>query len=109
MACREASDASSFTFEERLIVSVWIHEKKNTQKSYSGIRGDFRDRSGKEAPMDANLKILEKKVFVHDATRSGRPSKYGDDFTEQLFESIGHRNRSESDPLKCRFRVLFIE
>ena len=48
-------DTSKCTIEERLIVSVWVHEKERTGETYEEIREKFFLRFNKAAPSEANL------------------------------------------------------
>ena len=49
------ADTSKYTIEERLIVSVWVHEKERTGETYEEIRENFFLRFNKTAPSEANL------------------------------------------------------
>ena len=49
------ADTSKYTIEENLIVSVWVHEKERTGKTYEEITKNFSLRVNKEAPSEANL------------------------------------------------------
>ncbi|PSN52419.1 hypothetical protein C0J52_03164 [Blattella germanica] len=60
---REVADTSKYTIEERLIVSVWVHEKERSGETYEKIRDNFFLRFNKAAPSEVNLRKLEKKTF----------------------------------------------
>ena len=49
------ADTCKYTIEERLIVSVWIHEKERTGEMYEEIGENFFPRLNKAAPREANL------------------------------------------------------
>ena len=87
-----STDTSPFTIEERLVVCVWVHEKQKTSKTYADIRQDFLNRFGKEAPTEANLRIMERKTFqtgsVLDLPRSGRRPSHSEELAERLSVSI---------------------
>ena len=72
------TDSSSFTIEERLITSVWVHDRFINNISMEEIQSNFTKRFGKPPPTRANLYLWEKKAFetgsVLDRERSGRPS-----------------------------------
>lgn len=66
-----------FSVEERLVASVWVHERPHNRKTMEEIMSDFAVRFGKPSPSRQTLIAWEKKVFatgsVLDAPRSGRP------------------------------------
>lgn len=70
------TDTSVFSIEERLVASVWVHERQNTKKTIGDILRDFSVRFGKPPPSRPTLFTWEKKAFstgsVRDAPRSGR-------------------------------------
>ena len=73
------SHLSPFTFE-RLIASVWVHERAVTGKSMSDIRNDFVITFNvTKAPNTQTLYNWERKAFtsglVLDSKRSGRQLK----------------------------------
>ncbi|PSN35328.1 hypothetical protein C0J52_17146 [Blattella germanica] len=93
------ADTSKYTIKERIIISVWVHEKERSGETYEEIRENFFLRFNKAAPSEANLRKLEKKTFstgsILDTKRSGRPKKYcGDDVCNRLTESL------ERSPMK---------
>ena len=55
------ADTSKYTIEERLIVSVWIHEKERTGETYEESRESFFLRFNKAAP----VKPFSKKPRLH--------------------------------------------
>lgn len=71
------ADTSVFSVEERLVASVWVHERHNTKKTMTDILRDFAVRFAKPPPSRPTLFAWEKKAFatgsVLDAPRSGRP------------------------------------
>lgn len=72
------SDQSPYTIEERLVASVWMHERVRNNQKVPIIRRKFEERFGKPAPTPRVLREWEKKVFetgsVLDAPRCGRPT-----------------------------------
>ena len=76
------ADTSKYTIEQRLIVSVWVHEKERTGESYEEIRENLFLRFNKAAPSEANLRKLEKKTFstgsVLDHSRNAQAGKQTD-------------------------------
>jgi hypothetical protein len=101
-----AANTSSFTIEERLVMSVWVHERTKTRKTFSEIRKDFFVRFDKVAPTEKNLRIIARKTFatgsVFDAKRCGRPRK-NVDLGDRLDESI---NRSPKKSTRKRSAEL---
>ena len=49
------ADTSKYAIEERLIISVWVHEKERTGEAYEEFRENFFLRFSKAAPSEANL------------------------------------------------------
>ena len=49
------ADTSKYTIHERLIVSVWIHEKERTGETYEETRENLILRFNKAGPSEANL------------------------------------------------------
>ncbi|GAB1600301.1 eukaryotic translation initiation factor 1b-like isoform X1 [Argonauta hians] len=76
------SDQSPYSIEERLIASVWMHERVRNREKVPEIRRAFEQRFGKQAPTPRILREWEKKVFetgsVLDAARCGRPNISGE-------------------------------
>lgn len=72
------ADTSAFSIEERLVATVWVHERANTGKTIEDVMNDFVVRFEKPSPSRQTLISWEKKAFatgsVLDAPRSGRPS-----------------------------------
>lgn len=72
------SDQSPYTIEERLVASVWMHERNRNNQKVPIIRRKFEERFEKPAPTPRVLREWEKKVFetgcVLDAPRCGRPT-----------------------------------
>ena len=71
------ADTSLYTIEERLIASVWVHDRARERASLEDIRKRFSERFNKPAPKRDTLYTWEKKAFttgsVLDSKRSGRP------------------------------------
>ena len=69
-------DLSDYSIEERMIASVWVHDRHRENQSLSMIKNKFEQRFGKKAPTDPTLLKWEEKAFkfgsVLDAPRSGR-------------------------------------
>ena len=49
------TDTSKYTIEERIIVTVWVHERERTGDTYEEIRENFFLHFNKAAPSEANL------------------------------------------------------
>ena len=64
------SDTSRYTIEERLIISVLVHVKEWTGKTYEEIR-DFFFRFNKAAPRETNL---QEAPTSQDATTACGPT-----------------------------------
>nr|XP_032808374.1 uncharacterized protein LOC116941401 [Petromyzon marinus] len=74
-----AVDTSAYSVEERLVASVWVHERRHTGDTLAGLRTRFVARFGREAaPTKASLLKWERKTFatgsVRDLPRCGRAS-----------------------------------
>ncbi|XP_078450968.1 U11/U12 small nuclear ribonucleoprotein 25 kDa protein isoform X2 [Lampetra planeri] len=73
------ADTSSYTIEERLVVSIWAHERSHTRKTMKDVRKDFCERFNKDAPPKWTILRWEHKLFstgsILDKKRTGRPSK----------------------------------
>ncbi|KAG2470010.1 RBL2 protein, partial [Polypterus senegalus] len=71
-------DTSIFTIKERLVATVWVHERPVTGKSVKNVMDDFVVRFGKASLTKSMLLQWEEKAFatgrVQDVLRSGRPS-----------------------------------
>jgi len=69
-------DTSSYSLEERLVASVWVHERQHTGHTMSQMMAAFRERFNKALPRRAKLLDWEKRAFalvsVKDRPRSGR-------------------------------------
>jgi len=70
------ADTSSYSIEERLVASVWVHERQHTGQTMSQVMAVFRERFNKAPPQRATLLDWEKRAFalgsVKDRPRSGR-------------------------------------
>jgi len=44
------ADTSDFTLGERLVTSVWVHERKQNNENMTQVVDRFRERFGKEPP-----------------------------------------------------------
>lgn len=70
------TDTSTYSIEERLVASVWVHERPFTGKTMSEILDLFEERFQKVPPRKATLLDWEKRAFelgsVMDRPRSGR-------------------------------------
>ncbi|XP_078454245.1 carboxymethylenebutenolidase homolog isoform X2 [Lampetra planeri] len=90
------ADTSSYSIEERLVVSVWAHERSTTRKTMKAIRKDFCERFNKKAPPKWTILKWEYKLFftgsILDETRTGRPKR------EEQCAAIGES--LESSPKK---------
>ena len=60
------------------MASCWVHERRQTGKTISELRDDFRARFQRDPPPKQTLLKWEHKLFttgrVKDMVRSGRPS-----------------------------------
>jgi len=70
------ADTSSYSIEERLVASVWVHEAQHTGQAMSQVMAAFRERFNNAPPRGATLLDWEKPAFalgsVKDRPRSGR-------------------------------------
>jgi hypothetical protein len=66
----------SYTIEEQLVASVWVHERQQTGQTMIVIMHAFTDHFGKAPPRKATLLDWGKRAFasgsVKDRPRSGR-------------------------------------
>ena len=66
----------SYTIEERLVASVWVHERQHTGQTMTQIMGAFQERFNKAPPRKATLIDWDRRAFtsgsVKDRPRSGR-------------------------------------
>ena len=73
------ADRSPFTFEERIVTSMWVHERHNTGDTLDTISANFKERFKKNPPTRKTMSNWESKLFetgyTKDASRSGRPVK----------------------------------
>jgi hypothetical protein len=49
------ADTSSYSIEERLVASVWVHEKQHMEQTMSQVMAAFRERFNKAPPRRATL------------------------------------------------------
>ena len=63
------ADTSKYTIAERLIVSVWFHEKELPGETYEEIRENFFLHFNKASPSEANLQ--EAPTSQHATTGCG--------------------------------------
>jgi len=72
------AETSSYSIEERLVASVWVHERQDTGQTMSQLMAAFRERFNKAPPRRATLLDWEKRAFalgsVKDRPPSGRKS-----------------------------------
>ena len=70
------ADTSSYSIEERLVASVWVHERQHTGQTVSQVTAALRERFNKDPPRRATLLDWEKRAFalgsVKERPRSGR-------------------------------------
>ena len=68
---------SDYILEERIVASVWTHERPQTGNSMRQVQDDFQQRFRKEPPPKQTLLRWERKLFqtgsVKDKPRTGRP------------------------------------
>ena len=69
-------DTSSYSIEERLVASVWVHERQHMGQTMSQVMAEFWERFNKAPPQRVTLLNWGKRVFtrgnVKDRPRSGR-------------------------------------
>ena len=70
------ADTSSYSIEECLVASVWVHERQHKGQIMSQFMSAFRERFSKAPPRRATLLGWEKRTFalgsVIDRPQSGR-------------------------------------
>jgi len=70
------ADTSAYSIEERLMASVWLHERQHTEQTMSEVMAAFRERLNKAPPRRTILLDWKKPAFVlgsvKDRSRSGR-------------------------------------
>ena len=59
------ADTSSYSLEERLLASVWTHDRVHSGKSMEDVRHDFTARFGKPAPPTRTILRWEHKLFFY--------------------------------------------
>jgi len=91
------ADTSSYSIEERLMASVWVHDRQHTEQTMSQVMAAFREQFNKALPRRATLLDWEKRAFalrsVKDRPRSGRK-------TTRLETSAAVAASIERSPLK---------
>jgi primosomal protein N'' len=65
------ADTSSYSIAERLVASVWVHERQHTGQTMSQVMAAFRERFNKAPPRRATLLDWEK---TSRCTVTSRPS-----------------------------------
>ena len=74
-------DTSDDTLEERIVASVWIHERPQRRKSMRQVLDNFAQRFRKKPPPKQILLRWECKLFhtggVKNKPRTGRPQSRG--------------------------------
>ena len=56
------ADTSSYSIEERLVASVWVHERQHTGQTMSQVITAFREWFNKAPPRRATLLDWEKRA-----------------------------------------------
>jgi hypothetical protein len=51
------ADTSSYSIEERLVASVWVHERQHTEQTMSQVMAAFRERFNKAPSRRATLTV----------------------------------------------------
>ncbi len=97
------SDQSPYSIEERLVASVWVHQRNLVGWTWATLRSKFEEQFRKTAPKKERLKKWEIKAFrtgsVLDLKRCGRP------ITRQ--QSVERVKRSvESTPIKSTKKII---
>jgi hypothetical protein len=52
------ADTSSYSIEERLVASVWVHEKQHTGQTMSQVMAAFRERFNNNNNNNNNNNLL---------------------------------------------------
>jgi hypothetical protein len=75
----------SYNIEERLVASVWVHERQKTGQTMTVIMRAFTDHFGKAPPCKATLFDWEKRAFasgsIKDRPHSGRKKTREETYT----------------------------
>ena len=58
------ADTNRYSIEERLVASVWVHERQHTGQTMSQVTAAFRERFNKDPPRRATLLDWEKRAFA---------------------------------------------
>lgn len=100
------ADESTYTMEERIVMSTWAHERPHTGKSMRDIQHDFTVRFQKPSPPKPTILRWEKKLFaigcIKDKPRSGRPSTR----LETCVEAAASVERSPKKSIRKRSQEL---
>jgi len=66
------ADTSSYSIKERLVASVWVHERQHTGQTMSQVMAAFWERFNKAPPRRATLLDWEKRAFTLGSVKTGR-------------------------------------
>lgn len=73
----EEDESKKYTFEQKVVSAVWVHEKMFNKQTWKDIQGNFLTRFNMPPPKKATLLNWERKLFttgsLKDDGRSGRP------------------------------------
>lgn len=73
----DEGESKKYTFEQKIVSAVWVHEKVFNNQSWNDIQRNFRARFQMPSPKKTTLMNWERKLFttgsVDAAARSGRP------------------------------------
>ena len=58
------ADTSSYSIKERLVASVWVHERQHTGQTMYQVMAAFQERFNKAPPRRVTLLDWEKRAFV---------------------------------------------
>lgn len=77
-----------YSFEEKLITSVWVHDRQINGKSIDELRMDFESRFGKKAPKHDAMIVWERNAFSTGSVLESAPHH-----SSQTREQQQHHNR----------------
>ena len=69
------ADTSSYSIEERLVASVWVHDRQHTGQTMSQVMAAFRERFNKDPPRRATLLDWEKERSLLEVLKAAEWEK----------------------------------
>lgn len=73
----EEDESKKYTFEQKVVSAVWVHEKQYNKQTWKDIQGNFVARFNLPPPKKSTLLNWERKLFttgnLNDDGRTGRP------------------------------------